>query len=329
MENLKRNPLFHSISSQSTNKFRSIMNSPNYGNQQILLQSCCFFESDKSQTPHASRAILKEFKPRKKNKSGSPKLSLSNRNLNTFKKYNFSENNIEENTDLIINDKQLIITKLKKHNKALKETIKNLTSQLDRVCRIALKAKNNEMNTIQKNNDNEQEKNILLDKIENLKKEKNNLELEIVKKDEEYKHYKLNNKINEINNHNKIKNQNNYNNKFNLKYVNTSINEEKFSQENLSFKNKLDEQINSTNENDSREENINLTNKLIESEKKISENKEKFDGLSKKYNNIIGVLKKSKNDNKNLNTVFDRVFLHHNFRYILLINENLLPLNIH
>ena len=112
MENLKRNPLFHSISSQSTNKFRSIMNSPNYGNQQILLQSCCFFESDKSQTPHASRVILKEFKPRKKNKSGSPKLSLSNRNLNTFKKYNFSENNIEENTDLIINDKQLIITKL-------------------------------------------------------------------------------------------------------------------------------------------------------------------------------------------------------------------------
>ena len=45
--------------------------------------------------------------------------------------------------------------------------LKNLTSQLDRVCDIALKAKYNGMTNIQTNNDKEQEKNILLNKIEN------------------------------------------------------------------------------------------------------------------------------------------------------------------
>ena len=198
MDHFKRNPLLHSISTQSTNKFRSIMNSPNYGNQQILLQSCCFFESEKSQTPHASHTLIKESKMRKKNKPGSPKLSLSNRNLDSFK--NILENNIEDNTDLILsneNDK-LIIAKLKRHNKALKETIKNLTSQLDRVCCIAMKAKNKEIDTIQNNNNNQKEKNILINKIENLKKEKNNLKIEIEKKDEVYKQYKLNNRIKEI-----------------------------------------------------------------------------------------------------------------------------------
>ena len=121
MEPLKRNPLLHSISSQSTNKFRSIINSPNNENQQILLESCCFYESEKNQTPHTSHTLLKEFKMRKKNKSGSPKLSLSNGNLDSFKKYNFLEDNNEENTDLILNNKNniLIIAKLKKHNKAL------------------------------------------------------------------------------------------------------------------------------------------------------------------------------------------------------------------
>ena len=173
MEKYRRNPIFHSISSQSTNKFRSIMTSPNFGNQQILLQSCCFFESEKSQTPHASHTLIKEFKTRKKNKTGSPKLSLSNGNLDSFKKYNFLENNIGENTDLILSneDDKLLIAKLRKHNKALKETIKNLTSQLDRVCCIARKAKNKEMDTVQKNNNSQQEKNILMNKIENLKLE--------------------------------------------------------------------------------------------------------------------------------------------------------------
>ena len=74
MEKYKRNKLFPSFSSQSTNKFKSIMNSPNFGNQQILLQSCCFFDSERSQTPHASNTIIKDFPINHKNKSRSPKI---------------------------------------------------------------------------------------------------------------------------------------------------------------------------------------------------------------------------------------------------------------
>ena len=55
------NHLLHSVSTDSTNRFKSIMNSPNFGNQQILLQSCCFFDSERSQTPHASNTIIKDF----------------------------------------------------------------------------------------------------------------------------------------------------------------------------------------------------------------------------------------------------------------------------
>ena len=90
MEKYKRNKLFPTFSSQSTNKFKSIMNSPNFGNQQILLQSCCFFDSERSQTPHASHTLIKEFKVGNKNKyGGSPKVSYSNGNIGSFKKFHF------------------------------------------------------------------------------------------------------------------------------------------------------------------------------------------------------------------------------------------------
>ena len=97
MEKYKRNKLFPSFSSQSTNKFKSIMNSPNFGNQQILLQSCCFFDSERSQTPHASHTLIKEFKVGNKNKyGGSPKVSYSNGNIGSFKKFHFLTSNINE-----------------------------------------------------------------------------------------------------------------------------------------------------------------------------------------------------------------------------------------
>ena len=391
MEHFKRNPLLHSISTQSTNKFRSIMNSPNYGNQQILLQSCCFFESEKSQTPHASHTLLKEFKMRKKNKSGSPKLSLSNGNLDSFKKYNILENNTEDNTDLILSNKndKLIIAKLKRHNKALKETIKNLTSQLDRVCCIAMKVKNKEMDTIQDNN-NQKEK--------NLKKEKNNLKIETNKKDDEYKKYKLNNKIKEIIKHNTIKNEDNYKRKFITEIndepdsviqkkanLSISVNKEmsyrniinELSKENTLLKNKAEEQINSFNEKlylkeknirdlieenlalktningkknikdkykieeinkeeeniDLKKENDNLSNKLIEAGKLIKKYEEKFNDLSKKYNNIIILLKKTEKENKNLNSLIQKnekeiktedIQIKNDFDKIIKINENLI-----
>ena len=251
------------------------MNSPNFGNQQILLQSCCFFDSEKSQTPHASHTLLKDYNMRKKNICASPKISYSNGNLNSFKKFQFLEDYNNDSNDLIIDNKneQQIISKLKKHNKALKETIKNLTSQLDRVCNIASKAKKNEMNTIQKNNDNEQEKALLLNEIENLKKEKDTLKMEFDRKEEEIKNYKLKNKINEIKNNNKIKNNEYKRKRFitdmsdefeNIKPMNNSlsisvnkeINENKkykntinkLSQDNVLLKNRIDEQLSALSE---------------------------------------------------------------------------------
>ena len=209
MKNNSKNPLFHSVSTESTNKFRSIMNSPNFGNQQILLQSCCFYDSEGSQTPNTSNT--KHFKIKSKIKSGSPKISYSNGNIESFKKMHFlTDKNEEMNSRITTNsNNQYTIDKLKKHNKALKETIKNLTSQLDRVCNIALKVKNNELKTLQQNNDNELEKFNLLNEIENLKKEKNDLKMEIEKKDEEYKNYQLKGKLDEINNQNKLINNEN------------------------------------------------------------------------------------------------------------------------
>ena len=276
MEKFKKSPLFHSVSSQSTNKFRSIMNSPNFGNQQILLQSCCFFDSERCQTPHESHTLIKEFKTRPKNISGSPKISYSNGNISYFKKFHFISNNNNErnyNNIHIENNEQSTIIKLKKDNKALKQTIKNLTSQLDRVCNIALKAKNNELYTIQKNNDSEKEKNNLINKIKNLNKEKIDLKIEIEKKNDEYNNYKLKNKINEINNKNKIINNEKKRKKFiteisnefeNIKQINTSLrntvnkntNENKqykttinkLNEENEFLKNQYEEQINILNE---------------------------------------------------------------------------------
>ena len=130
MEKLKGNPLFHSISSRSTNKFRNIMNSPNFGNQQILLQSCCFFDSDKSQTPHASHSLLKEFNQKKKKKFGSPHFSFSNKNIGRpLTKFHIlgvsNEENMNDSNINSSNEKQTIL-RLKKHNKALKETIKKV-----------------------------------------------------------------------------------------------------------------------------------------------------------------------------------------------------------
>ena len=312
MSHLNRNPNFHSISSQSTNKFRSLVNSPNFGNQQILLQSCCFFDSEKSQTPHASHTLLKDYSMRKKNICASPKISYSNGNLNSFKKFQFLEDYNDDSNDIIIDNKsdQQIISKLKKHNKALKETIKNLTSQLDRVCNIASKAKKNEMNTIQKNNDNEQEKALLLNEIENLKKEKDTLKIEFDKKEEEIKNYKLKNKINEIKNNNKLKNNEYKRKRFitdmsdefeNVKPVNNSlsisvnkeINENKkykntinkLSQENVLLKNRIDEQLSA------------LSERIKEKDKNIQDLKDENFILKTNLKN----LKINKNDNEEIN----------------------------
>ena len=186
------NRLLNSVSTDNTSNFKSLMNSHNYGNQQFILQSCCFFNSERTQTPHASLSGIKDNNIKNKYKSGSPKIPYSKDNTH-YKNLYFqtSTNNVDKNKPKVSgiqNNKEEYITKinkLKKDNKGLKETIKSLTSQLDRVCSIAEKVKNNEINTLQLNDyNNGQEKNILLSQIDTLTKEKEELkkQVEIKKK---------------------------------------------------------------------------------------------------------------------------------------------------
>ena len=187
MEHKTINNLFHSVSTNSANKFNSIMNSPNFGNQQILLQSCCFFDSERSQTPNATNTVIKDFNIKLKNRNGSPKIPQTKGKLYHYKSL-YSDLKTDSNIILSNRDKKnednfIKIKKLRNDNRALKETIKNLTSQLDRVCSIAETAKNNEISTLQLNNCNEKEKNNLINKIENLTKEKEELKKEIEKKE--------------------------------------------------------------------------------------------------------------------------------------------------
>ena len=115
MKNNSKNPLFHSVSTESTNKFRSIMNSPNFGNQQILLQSCCFYDSEGSQTPNTSNT--KHFKIKSKIKSGSPKISYSNGNIESFKKMHFlTDKNEEINSRITTNSNNQYTMNMKSNN---------------------------------------------------------------------------------------------------------------------------------------------------------------------------------------------------------------------
>ena len=322
------NHLLHSVSTDSTNRFKSIMNSPNFGNQQILLQSCCFFDSERSQTPHASNTIIKDFDIKVKSKSGSPKIPKPNKKIYHYKNIGIQEkiNSTKSinNKDKIANNNEehlLMISKLKKDNKGLKKTIKNLTSQLDRVVSIAEKAKNNEINSLQSNNFTEEEKKSLINKIEVLTKEKEKLKKEIEKKEEEYQNYRINHKIEEINNKNKIiDNEKKHrrfvselNNEFeNIKQMNNSlsitVNKEindnkkykliinKLNQENEQLRKRIDEHINISinklkEQLSSKEKNIeNLTKENIN----LKINIDNLKTIEKKYEDV-------NNENKILN----------------------------
>ena len=339
------NNLLNSVSTDSTNKFKSIMNSPNFGNQQILVQSCCFFDSDRSQTPHATNTIIKDFNIKVQKKSGSPTIPHTKQRIYHYKNLDVqtivNSNKLYSNNDIIQKSKNdedniLTINKLKKDNKALKSTIKNLTSQLDRVCSIAEKAKNNEKNSLKINNYNEQEKNDLLKKIENLTKENKELRNRIEKKEEEFNNYKLNNKIEEINNQNKIIDNEKKHRRFvseisnefeNIKQINNSlsitVNREindnkkykfiinKLNQENENLKKKIDEQINKSvnilkekiNEKDSLIQNLtNENNDLKNNINNLETIKIKYDEVCNKnkilneINNKYNILLKETNE---------------------------------
>lgn len=80
--------------------------------------------------------------------------------------------------------------KLKKENKALKETINNLILQLDKVFHLAETAKNNEMDLMESNNNNKQEMKLLKSKIDSLTVEKQQLLKQIKEQDKNFNNCK-------------------------------------------------------------------------------------------------------------------------------------------
>ena len=304
------NNLLHSVSTNSANKFNSIMNSPNFGNQQILLQSCCFFDSERSQTPHASNTIVKDFNINVNNKFGSPKIPQTKGKLNHYKSL-YAELKTDSNIIFSNKDKNeqkkeenfIRIKKLRKDNRALKETIKNLTSQLDRVCSIAETAKNNEINTLQLNNCNEKEKNKLINRIENLTKEKEELKKEIEKKEEEYNTYKINNRIEEIYNKNKII----YNEKKHRRFISELSNEfENIKQMNNNLSITVNREINDNKKYKLMINNLNQENeklkKKIDEQIAISVNK-----LKEKLNEKEKYIQSLINENSDLKKVIQNL----------------------
>ena len=88
------NRLLNSDSNNSPSKIQNIMNSPNFGNQQILLQSCFFYDSDRSQTPHGSNTRIRDFNIKYKSKESSPQIGIPKDNLHYYNNlYNQTKNN--------------------------------------------------------------------------------------------------------------------------------------------------------------------------------------------------------------------------------------------
>ena len=142
-------------------KFQNIMNSPNFGKQQIILQSCCFFDYENSQTPKANIS----------NKSKIPgKITEGNKNIISKNKSNMDL--IREKFDEMRKNE---VDKLRNENKVLKDTINNLILQLDKTFRIAENVKNKEKNFSQINTYRENEIMNMKDKINSLIYEKQQL----------------------------------------------------------------------------------------------------------------------------------------------------------
>ena len=145
------NLMINTSNSEREGKFKNIMNSPNFGKQQIILQSCCFFDYEKCQTPKAQSPHL-TFSNQNKNRINSSRISERNKNI-------FSKN--KSNMDLIKSKfdemRKNEVDKLKNENKVLKDTINNLILQLDKTFRIAENVKHKEKNIFQKNIYNENE----------------------------------------------------------------------------------------------------------------------------------------------------------------------------
>ena len=169
--------LINSVSSSNINKIKNITNSPNVGKHQIILQSCCFFDYQRSQTPHTthtphpSHKKINYFDMKYKRRLDSEIISCSKNYRNVYLQTKMNLDKIKSKIDEIQkNNSEKNISgkeKLKKENKALKETINNLILQLDKVFHLAETAKNNEMDLMESNNNNKQEMKLLKRKNSN------------------------------------------------------------------------------------------------------------------------------------------------------------------
>ena len=156
------NLMISTSNSERGGKFQNIMNSPNFGKQQIILQSCCFFDYDKCQTPKANIS--------NKSKINSGKITEGNKNIISKNKSNMDL--IREKFDEMRKNE---VDKLRNENKVLKDTINNLILQLDKTFKIAENVKNKEKNISQINTYKENEIINMKDKINSLIYEKQQL----------------------------------------------------------------------------------------------------------------------------------------------------------
>ena len=163
------NIMISTINPERQGKYKNIMNSPNFGKQQIILQSCCFFDYDKYQTPKAQSPNISYIR-QNKNRINSSKVSEKSKNI-------FSKNHT--NMDLIKSKfdemRKNEVDKLKNENKVLKDTINNLILQLEKTFRIAENVKHKEKNISQMNTHKENEILNMKNKINSLIFEKQQL----------------------------------------------------------------------------------------------------------------------------------------------------------
>ena len=318
------NLMINTCNSERGGKFKNIMNSPNFGKQQIILQSCCFFDYDKCQTPSTQSSNINFSNPNK-NRINSNKIKEKSRNIFSKNKYNMEL--IKTKFDEM---KKNEVDNLKNENKVLKDTINNLISQLDKTFRIAENVKHKEKNISQINIYNENEIINMKNKINSLLLEKQQLLNQIKKQESNFNKNKRNSWISYQSpkfgikrnisftnfGYNKYKNNNNifltetYNNNDTKMYNKSDENNIKFKKQINSTKNINENYKNDNSQikvfydkrlnkrkyifNKKKTENLNRENQLMKSKNIIKKSDTNYNSLRVKYEKLL----KEKNELK-------------------------------
>ena len=336
------NRLINSVSTSNINKIRNITNSSNVGKQQIILQSCCFFDYQRSQTPntphtpHPSHKKINYFDMKYRKRLDSEIISYSKNYRNVYLQTKMNLDKIKSKIDEIQKNNSEKNSsgkeKLKKENKALKETINNLILQLDKVFYLAETSKNNEMDLMESNNNNKQEMKLLKSKIDTLTTEKEELLKQIKGQDKSLNNSKtesiqtkkigINKRIQNSQNLGKRYITHNLSNKNNKNFFteNKELDNKKYldiinklNQENVELKNKLNEQGENENEKEENyknllEENNNLKQDI--NELKIINRKYEEENNSSKMLDLM-----QENNEKTLKLVFNSFLSLNKFSY--------------